>query len=133
MSGQPTVAQLLNDLFRNHLKPDGQEYTNTDVSLALNNEISVSALSKLRRGEIPNPSRNVLLLLCQFFGVPASYFFPELERTPTLPSQANVVGVRPRTVGQITPGVKKYLSDMEQLLARLNSEWEQQQQEPEAE
>jgi transcriptional regulator with XRE-family HTH domain len=45
----------------------------------MNHAVSPSLLSKLRRGEVPNPGRNALLALCQFFGVQPNYFFPEID------------------------------------------------------
>jgi transcriptional regulator with XRE-family HTH domain len=74
-----SIAELVNDLFRTHRKPDGREYTSSDVSRALNGELDPTYIAKLRRGGIPNPGRNTLLLLCRFFGVAPSYFFPELD------------------------------------------------------
>src|SRR5689334_6751058 len=75
-----TIADLVNDLFRTHRHPQTQrEYMNTEVSRALGGQIDQSYLAKLRKGKVDNPTRNTLLLLCQFFGVPSSYFFPELD------------------------------------------------------
>ena len=76
------VAELVNDLFRTHRKPDGREYSNREVVSALGGQVSADALSKIRRGDITNPGRNTLLLLCQFFNVPPSYFFPEWSAAP---------------------------------------------------
>lgn len=74
-----TVAELVEDLFRTHCRPDGREYTNREVSLALDGQVEPSHLSKLRNGRITNPGRDTLLLLCRFFNVSPSYFFPELD------------------------------------------------------
>ena|SRR5215208_8462465 len=82
-----SIADLVNTLFQTHRRPDGQEYSNSEISRALGGEIAPSSLSKLRRGEIPNPGRDTLLLLCRFFKVPASYFFPELDLPPAAPDQ----------------------------------------------
>jgi transcriptional regulator with XRE-family HTH domain len=49
------------------------------VSKALEGELDASYIAKVRRGVIKNPGRDALMLLCRFFQVPASYFFPELE------------------------------------------------------
>src|SRR6476659_939354 len=78
------IADLVNDLFRTHRKPDGREYSSSEVSRALNGELDPTYMAKLRRGGIPNPGRNTLLLLCRFFGVAPTYFFPELQ-PPELP------------------------------------------------
>lgn len=78
-----TLADLINDLFDTHRKPNGDRYTNTDVSTALNGAIDQSTLSLLRSGRNVNPGRLTLLHLCRFFQVSPSYFFPEL--TPPNP------------------------------------------------
>ncbi len=76
---EPTVAELLNRLFDEHRRPDGREHTYQDIARATNGELSPTYLAKLRSGHIANPGRHHLLLICKFFRVPASYFFPELE------------------------------------------------------
>lgn len=70
---------LLNQLFHMRRRPDGKEYSLHEVSAQLNGQLSPGYLAKLRQGTTSNPSRNTLLLLCQFFKVPAAYFFPELD------------------------------------------------------
>ena len=79
MDQDPTTAELINRLFDQHRRPDGKEYTNHEISKATEGKLSPTYLAKLRSGEIPNPGRYRLMLLCKFFHVPASYFFPELE------------------------------------------------------
>lgn len=74
-----TVAELVNALFATHRKSNGREYSNADVAKALNGRVDPSHLSRLRAGQIKNPSRETLLALCTFFKVPSSYFFPELK------------------------------------------------------
>lgn len=73
------VADLINQLFDRHRRADGKEYTNHEISKATAGKLSPTYLAKLRSGEIPNPGRYRLMLLCKFFHVPASYFFPELD------------------------------------------------------
>lgn len=73
----PTVADLINELFRRNPKPNGREYTNQEISAA--SGIDSSYLSRLRTGKIPNPGRETLKNLSLFFRVPVSYFFPELD------------------------------------------------------
>lgn len=78
-----TMADLLNELFRTHLRPDGREYTCSDVSRALDGAIDPSYLARMRKGKIENPTKHTLLLICTFFnsvGTPVepNYFFPEL-------------------------------------------------------
>jgi len=78
MMGKST-AELVDHLFKTCLKENGREYSYREVSRAMDGQVSPAALAKLRSGEIENPGRQVLLLLCKFFKVPASYFFPELD------------------------------------------------------
>lgn len=75
----PTVAELVDRLFQTHRRPDGKEYSFHEVAAKLNGQLSPGYLAKLRNGTSGNPSRQSLLLLCQFFKVPSSYFFPELD------------------------------------------------------
>lgn len=88
---RPPIAELVNQLFLGHPRPDGRLYSNAEVVRASNGIISSSTLSKLRHGIIPNPGRNVLLCLCEFFEVSPTYFFPELglatlDHAPDAPS-----------------------------------------------
>lgn len=77
-----TVAELVDHLFRTRLRPDGKEFTYQEVSDTLKGELDPTYLYKVRSGKIQNPGRNALKLLCLFFKVSASYFFPELEDQP---------------------------------------------------
>ena len=79
MTESTNTAQLVDQLFKVHRKPDGQEYSYQEVSKALGGELDPSYIAKVRRGVIKNPGRDALMHLCLFFGVPASYFFPELD------------------------------------------------------
>ena len=77
------LAELVNALFQTQRKKNGQEYSNYEVARGIKEmglgDITASYISKLRRGDTTNPSRDVLKQLCVFFRVPASHFFPELE------------------------------------------------------
>lgn len=76
------AAELVDQLFKTHRHPEGREYTFQEVVAKLKTlgiSIDYTTLSKVRSGDIANPGRRVLLGLCQFFRVPASYFFPELD------------------------------------------------------
>lgn len=84
-----TVGELVDQLFKTHLRPDGKEYTYQEVAAALNGELDATYIGKLRSGKITNPGRNVLKLLCLFFRVPSSHFFPELD---TLAKEENIDG-----------------------------------------
>lgn len=74
-----TTGNLIDNLFRNHRKPNGREYSHVEVCQALSGAIEPSHLGKLRNGTIQNPKRDTLLALCQFFQVSPTYFFPELH------------------------------------------------------
>src|SRR3712207_2762127 len=75
----PSIADLVDHLFKTRRRPDGKEYTYQEISDALGGELEPSHLAKIRKGKIPNPSWKTLRHLCLFFQVPAAYFFPDLE------------------------------------------------------
>lgn len=80
--GDLVAAELVEQLFKIHRRADDKEYSLAEVAAKLRTfgiSVDSTTLGKLRSGEIPNPGRRVLLGLCQFFRVPASYFFPELD------------------------------------------------------
>jgi transcriptional regulator with XRE-family HTH domain len=106
-----TIADIVNGLFATYLRPDGQEYSNAEVSRALKGELSRGYLSKLRAGEIPNPGRNALLALCRFFDQPPSVFFPELQEELT----EEVDSLPLRTTG-LTPEARRYVEGIVDLL-----------------
>ncbi len=81
MMEDEVVAKLINQLFEIHWHPSCREYTHLEVTLATEDQIKPTHLSKLRNGGIKNPTWTTLLALCQFFGVKPAYFFPEQERS----------------------------------------------------
>src|SRR6266496_3348201 len=78
MQSAPTTADLVDHLFKTHLKEDGREYSYQEVSKGTGGELEASYIAKVRRGVIKNPGRDALKYLCVFFKVPADYFFPDL-------------------------------------------------------
>ncbi len=72
------IAAVVNRLFHTHRRPDGKEYSNQEVSDHLNGAIHPSTISKIRNGQVADPRRNALMLLCKFFGESPVIFFPEL-------------------------------------------------------
>ena len=112
-----TVAELVDQLFHTHHKPDGREFTHKEVSLALGGAVEPSHLSKLRNGKIPNPGRETLLALCNFFKVPPSYFFPELDALEQQARQAqdDLLHVALRSAG-LSPEVQNKLEALIQAL-----------------
>lgn len=113
----PTVAQLIDRLFRNNLRDDGREYTYEEISRALHGELEPSYISKLRNGKITNPGRNTLLILCTFFRVPASYFFPELDSPvpPDSTEELSTIAVALRAT-QLSPAAQQKLIELIQTL-----------------
>ena len=114
-----TMADLLNDLFRTHRRPDGREYTATEVARAIKQELQgdldPSYLTKMRKGQIENPTRHTLILLCRFFQVPATYFFPELELQPPPDDAALRVALR---TTDLDPEVQEKLEELIQVMQR---------------
>ncbi len=78
----PSCTELLDTLFRERRRPDGREYSYAEVSRIIkeryNGYLAPSYLGKLRNGQAGNPSRDVIIMLCRFFGINPTYFFPEL-------------------------------------------------------
>lgn len=110
-----TVAELVDELFWTHRRPDGREYTYDEVSTALGGKIDPGYLSKLRRGKIKNPGREALLALCRFFKVRPDYFFPEIvapydEQQPEDPMQVALRSTKLR------PAVRKKIEELLQAL-----------------
>lgn len=111
-----TVADLINNLFRTHRRPDGREFTHREVSMSIGGVVEPSHLSKLRTGKIANPSRETLLALCNFFEVPPSYFFPEISALPKPEnvqdeSQKELVRLALRSAG-LRPEVEAKLEEL---------------------
>jgi transcriptional regulator with XRE-family HTH domain len=90
---------LLNDLFQTRRKPDGEPYTASEIANWIEDnipgaEISPSYLSRLRSGDLRNPSRAIISYLCLAFQVPPSYFFPELAHLSAAPPPDNTTMLR---------------------------------------
>lgn len=85
VSQPPTFAQLLRELFKRRLHPEGREYTVAEVAMAFPSRSAQTHLYKLLDGEIQEPRRPTIAALCRFFQVDASYFFPELADVRALP------------------------------------------------
>lgn len=74
----PTMADLVEALFKNHLHPSGREFTLYEASLGMKGAVTPPQIHQIRKGKSKNPTRETLLAFCLFFGVEANYFFPEL-------------------------------------------------------
>lgn len=69
------LAAKLNRLFDEKRKPDGTQYTQTEVVEGSKGMLNRVYLWKLRTGRATNPGFHVLQALAAFFGVGPSYFF----------------------------------------------------------
>ena len=72
-------AAKLNHLFEEKRKPDGAQYTQTEVVESSNGVLTRVYLWKLRKGRASNPGFHVIQVLAEFFGVDPSYFFDNDE------------------------------------------------------
>ncbi len=72
-------ASKLNYLFEKKRKPDGTQYTQTEVAEGTKGVLTRVYLWKLRKGRASNPGFNVIQVLAEFFGVDPSYFFDSDE------------------------------------------------------
>ncbi len=79
-----SIGTLVDHLFRTILHPGGREYTYSEVADATG--MDASYIRKLRFNQIPNPGISTISALCRFFGVDASYFFPELATMHGVPA-----------------------------------------------
>jgi len=90
MTAPPTTAELLDALFRARLRPDGTEYSYLEVARTIKAQsgrsIDPSYIGRIRSGDVKNPGREALMLLCRFFEVPSAYFFPELSQDYQMPT-----------------------------------------------
>lgn len=67
-----TLAEQVNILFDTMTDPEGKSYTMQQVSSVVN--VSLAGLSRMRSGEITNPSITTLKQICKFFDISLDYF-----------------------------------------------------------
>lgn len=104
-----TCADLVDALFRQRQHPTrGREFSYAEVSRAVDGGVTPSHLAKVRAGAIRNPGRESLLYLCVFFGVPPSYFFPELDDADEVPEERVVPLVN--RIQSLTPSQQALIS-----------------------
>jgi len=72
-------AAKLNRLFEEKRKPDGSQYTQTEVVASTKGVLTRVYLWKLRTGRASNPGFHVIQVLADFFEVDPSYFFDSDE------------------------------------------------------
>lgn len=78
---QDAFTAKLKRLFQEKTKPDGSEYTQTDVIKGTNKIVNRVYLWKLLTGRATDPSIQVVQSLSDFFGVDPSYFFESNKNT----------------------------------------------------
>ena len=71
---EDSFATKLNRLFEEKRKPDGSQYTQTEVIEFTKGTLNRVYLWRLRKGTASNPSLHVIQALAGFFGVEPSYF-----------------------------------------------------------
>jgi len=74
-----TFAEKLNRLFEEKRKPDGTQYTQTEVIESTKGVLTRVYLWKLLTGRASNPGFRVIQVLTEFFGIDPNYFFESDE------------------------------------------------------
>jgi transcriptional regulator with XRE-family HTH domain len=78
-----TLAAKVDHLFSTVRPRSGDEYSFEEVAAAIRAKggptISATYLWQLRKGVRDNPTKRHLEVLAEFFGVPAAYFFDDVE------------------------------------------------------
>ena len=74
-----TFAEKLNRLFEEKRKPDGTQYTQTEVIESTKGVLTRVYLWKLLTGRASNPGFRVIQVLAEFFGIDPNYFFESDE------------------------------------------------------
>ncbi len=74
-----SFATKLNRLFADKRKPDGSQYTQTEVAETSDGLLNRVYIWRLRKGKAPNPGMREIQFLASFFGVDPSYFFESDE------------------------------------------------------
>ena len=72
-------ATKLNRLFEEKRKPDGTQYTQTEVIESTKGVLTRVYLWKLLTGRASNPGFRVIQVLAEFFGIDPNYFFESDE------------------------------------------------------
>src|SRR5258706_2967861 len=70
-----SFAEKLQRLFEEVKKPDGTQYSSSEVVEGTHGVLTRAHLWKLRKGKTSNPSFHVIKAISEFFGVDPSYFF----------------------------------------------------------
>lgn len=119
-SGEQSVAELVDALFKSNTKPDGREFSYNEIATTMRERygrpVDPSHIGKIRAGLVKNPSRETLLMLCQFFKVPASYFFPELETAASTDERVRMQLREALRAAGLSPQAQAHLEGMVELL-----------------
>ncbi len=78
----------LNRLFEEKRKPDGAQYSQSDVIEGTKGVLTRVYLWKLRSGRAANPGYQIINAIADFFGVAPSYFFESNEKGEELIGKA---------------------------------------------
>ncbi len=81
-------AKKLRRLFEEIRKPDGTQYTQTEVVENTKGVLTRVYLWKLLTGRATNPSLRVIQVLAEFFGVDPNYFFDNEEMKEILATES---------------------------------------------
>jgi transcriptional regulator with XRE-family HTH domain len=110
-----TFADKLNQLFESRTKENGQPYTHEEASRVTG--ITTGAISKLRRGQIHNPSHKVIAAFAKFFDVSPNYFFI-YEEPLTEDSEPYIYTISLRAAELSKDGQLALLGMLEEILQR---------------
>ncbi len=86
-------ARKLENLFKTVLKPDGSEYSETDIEIAtteFGERVTSTYVYRLRRGLSQNPSYDKIRILANFFDISPGYFFAEDNSLPSAPEREDI-------------------------------------------
>lgn len=121
-SGERSVADLVDALFKSNTRSDGREFSYNEIATTMRERsgrpVDPSHIGKIRAGLVKNPSRETLLMLCQFFKVPASYFFPELETDAPDEERIRIQLREALRAAGLSPQAQAHLEGMVELLRR---------------
>lgn len=121
-AGERSVADLVDALFKSNTRPDGREFSYNEIATTMRERygrpVDPSHIGKIRAGLVKNPSRETLLMLCQFFKVPASYFFPELETDAPDEDRIRTQLREALRAAGLSPQAQAHLEGMVELLRR---------------
>ena len=124
---QASLAEKLERLFFEKRKPDGSQYTQTEVIEATGGVLTRVYLWKLRTGRATNPGYQIVQAISDFFDVDPSYFFEgedqlpaEREKTRPYNKLAEEIAVRSSMLDE--DGMKAVLTMIDYMLKSRQQE-----------